>query len=134
MLILEKIRILGYNGGKSILGEYLHEIRKIKQNAFLNIETLPGIEVQVDWASCDSISCGKHKRKLYLFCMVLSYSRYMYISFTTSMDTNTFIACHIKAFKFFHGIPKTLLYDNLKSVVNFRYRKQIRFNALRQVD
>jgi transposase len=129
VLILEKIHTLGYNGGKSILGEYLLEIRKIKQNAFLNIETLPGIEAQVDWASCGSISCGEHKRKLYLFCMVLSYSRYMYISFTTSMDMNTFMACHIKAFRFFGGTPRSLLYDNLKSVVNFRYGKQITFNA-----
>jgi len=60
--------------------------------------------------------------------MVLSYSRYMYIAFTTSMDSDTFMACHIKAFRFFGGIPKTLLYDNLKSVVSFRYGKEITFN------
>ena len=128
VLILEKIKKEGYNGGKSILGEYLLKLCRKNKEAFNHIETLPGIEAQVDWASCGSISCGEHNRKLYLFCMVLSYSRYMYIAFTTSMDSDTFMACHIKAFRFFGGIPKTLLYDNLKSVVSFRYGKEITFN------
>lgn len=127
-LILEKIKQEGYQGGKSILGEYLLKLRcKIKE-AFNHIETLPGAEAQVDWASCATISCGNYSRKLYLFCMVLSYSRYTYIAFTTSMDSDTFMACHIKAFRFFGGIPKSLLYDNLKSVVSFRYGKEIIFN------
>jgi len=128
VLILEKIKKEGYKGGKSILGDYLLKMHRKNKEAFNHIESLPGIEAQVDWASCGSISCGEHNRRLYLFCMVLSYSRYMYISFTTSMDSDIFMACHIKAFRFFGGIPKTLLYDNLKSVVSFRYGKEITFN------
>ena len=128
VLILEKIKKEGYKGGKSILGDHLLKMHRKNKEAFNHIETLPGIEAQVDWASCGSISCGEHNRRLYLFCMVLSYSRYMYISFTTSMDSDIFMACHIKAFRFFGGIPKTLLYDNLKSVVSFRYGKEITFN------
>ena len=135
VLILEKIKQEGYAGGKSILGDYLLKIRNKNKEAFNHIETLPGAEAQVDWAGCGTISCGNYSRKLYLFCMVLSFSRYMYATFTTSMDSDTFMACHIKAFRFFGlsgsqtgGVPKSLLYDNLKSVVSFRYGKEIIFN------
>jgi transposase len=128
VLIFDTIRQEGYPGGKSILGDYLLKLRRKNKEAFHHIETLPGAEAQVDWASCGPISCGEHKRKLYLFCMVLSYSRCMYITFTTGMDSDTFMACHIKAFRFFGGQAKSLLYDNLKSVVSFRYGKDIILN------
>ncbi len=126
--LLEKITELGYSGQKSILGEYLQKIKKSKDEVYNNLTHLPGEEAQVDWGSCGTISVGEQNRKLYVFCIVLSYSRYMYMAFTTSMDMETFLACHIKAFRFFGGIPKALLYDNLKSVVSFRDGKRIVFN------
>lgn len=128
VLIFEKIKQAGYEGGRSILGDYLLKVRRRSKEAFHHIETLPAAEAQVDWASCGVISCGEYQRKLYLFCMVLSYSRFMYMTFTTAMDTDTFMACHIKAFRYFQGVPKSLLYDNLKSVVAFRYDREIILN------
>lgn len=127
--ILEEIRRSGYQGGRSILGEYLLELRGKERGAFFNVETLPGYQAQVDWASCGTISCGEHRRKLYLFCMVLSYSRLLYIEFTVSMDQDTFLGCHVHALDFFGGVPQTILYDNLKSVVSHRYGDHIVFNA-----
>jgi len=135
VLIFDKLKQEGYPGAKSILGDYLLKLRRKNKEAFHHIETLPGAEAQVDWASCGTIPCGMYQRKLYLFCMVLSYSRLMYITFTTRMDTDTFMACHIKAFRFFgalsgrrRGIAQALLYDNLKSVVAFRHGQDIIFN------
>lgn len=127
-LILEKIKAEGYEGGRSILGEYLLEVRRQSKEAYHHIETLPAAEAQVDWASVGSICCGEYNRKLYVFCMVLSYSRYMYMALTTSMDTDTFMACHIQAFRYFGGVAKSLLYDNLKTVVSFRHGNQIIYN------
>ncbi|WOE68830.1 DDE-type integrase/transposase/recombinase [Hydrogenimonas thermophila] len=49
--------------------------------------------------------------------MILGYSRYAYVHFTDNMRYETFEECHKKAFEFFGGIPKNILYDNLKSVV-----------------
>jgi len=129
VLILEKIKEKGYQGGKSILGDYLQLLRGKNKEAFLNIETLPGREAQADWAYCGEISCGKHKRKLYMFCMVLSFSRYLYIEFTVSMNLSVFLCCHIHAFNFFGGVPQSILYDNLRSVVRSRNGKDISFNG-----
>jgi transposase len=128
VLIYEAIKKQGYSGGRSILGDYLLQLRSKRKEAFNHLETLPGAQAQVDWACCGSISCGAQKRRLYLFCMVLSYSRYMYITFTTSMDSDSFMACHIKAFRYFGGVPNSLLYDNLKSVVAYRYGKEVMLN------
>jgi predicted transcriptional regulator len=62
VLILEKLKQMGYQGGKSILGDYLLLVRGKQQEAFLNIETLPGREAQADCAHCGDIPCCKHKR------------------------------------------------------------------------
>ena len=128
VLIFDELKKHGYSGGRSILGDYLLQLRRRRKEAFNHLESLPGAQAQVDWAYCGSIACGAHQRRLYLFCMVLSYSRYMFITFTTSMDSDSFMACHIKAFNYFSGIPKSLLYDNLKSVVSYRYGREVVLN------
>jgi hypothetical protein len=53
---------------------------------------------------------------VYAFVMVLSFSRMMFIRFTTSMKLATLIECHRVAFAFFGGVPKAILYDNMKQV------------------
>ena len=128
VLILEKIRKLGYQGGRSILGDYLRSLRPRVKNVYLPIETMPGEQAQVDWAYAGEISVGEHKRKLYLFCMILSYSRHFYFEPTVAMKQDIFLACHINAFRFFGGVPQSIVYDNLKSVVLSRLGKDIRFH------
>ena len=39
------------------------------------------------------------------------------VRFTNNMRQETFIECHKRAFEFFGGVPRAILYDNLKSVV-----------------
>jgi transposase len=127
-LILEKIRNHGFSGGKSIVYEYVAQLRNQQKEAFIPLQTLPGEQAQVDWAHCGTSCCGQHNRKLYVFCMTLSYSRYLFLEFTVSMDMDTFLACHVHAFNFFDGVPQHILYDNLKSVVIGRVGKEIIFN------
>jgi len=128
-LILEKIQALGYSGSRTILYDYVRQQRLGQQPAYIPLQMLPGEQAQVDWGYCDTISCGQHRRKLYVFCMTLSYSRYFFLEFTVSMDMDTFLACHIHAFNFLAGVPKTILYDNLKSVVTQRIGQEVTFNA-----
>jgi hypothetical protein len=49
--------------------------------------------------------------------MVLGFSRIRYVEFTPTQDLLTFLECHLRAFEYFNGISKVILYDNLKSVV-----------------
>lgn len=80
---------------------------------------LAGEEAQVDYGYAglmkDPTSCKL--RKSYAFVMTLSYSRYRYVEFSFKQDTRSWISSHIKAFKFFGGVPHAILLDNLKAGV-----------------
>jgi hypothetical protein len=62
------------------------------------------------------------------FVMVLSYSRKIYLHFYLNQRTENFLRGHEKAFQSFGGVPRVLLYDNLKSAVLERQGDAIRFN------
>ena len=126
--LLIELRRIGYPGGYSQLKRYIAGLRPKTDTAFLRIETLPGEQAQVDWANCGTIQVGSAIRKLSAFVMVLSYSRMIYIEFTLSQCLEDFLSAHLNAFRFFGGIPKKILYDNLKAVVLSRVGRDIRFN------
>jgi len=63
------------------------------------------------------------------FVMVLSYSRAIYLKFFYSHGMSSFLKGHEEAFRSFAGVPRTCLYDNLKSVVTERNGSAIRFNT-----
>jgi hypothetical protein len=60
--------------------------------------------------------------------MVLSWSRALHAVFTLDQKTENFLFGHVGAFEYFHGVPRVLLYDNLKSAVIERLGKAIHFN------
>lgn len=84
----------------------------------IHIKTEPGQEGQVDFGYIGNIrgSNGKN-RKLYVFVMTLSHSRYRYVEFTFSQDQVSWAWLHINAFNFFGGIPSRIILDNLKAGV-----------------
>ncbi|WP_456374135.1 IS21 family transposase [Methanocaldococcus sp.] len=115
-VIFQEILEMGYEGKIRILQSYMSKLYnnflEFKEEKLIRFETSPGEQAQVDWTL---IKGGKNK--IYAFVMILGYSRYAYVHFTGDMKYETFEACHLKSFEFFGGIPKTILYDNLKSVV-----------------
>lgn len=116
--ILEEIQRQGYNGKISVLREHMAGLRHDKTyHAVLRFETVPGQQAQMDWGEFGTIEVDGETRKLHGFIAVLGYSRVRYLEFTTSMDTYTLIRCHINAFRFFGGVTKEILYDNMKQVV-----------------
>lgn len=127
--ILLEIRKQGYQGGYTVLKEYVRELRPASAPAaFLRIETQPGEFAQVDWANIGSVTIGNARRQLSCFVMVLSYSRMMYLEFTLSQRAEDFMAAHVNAFRYFGGVPKHINYDNLKTVVLSRVGAEIRFH------
>jgi len=127
-VIYDELRRQGYAGKIRILREYLAGVRPNQKEVYLRIETAPGEQMQVDWANCGSIVVGQATRKLSAFVAVLSYSRLMYLEFTLSQCQEDFIRCHINAFRYFSGVCRKILYDNLKLVVLSRVGSEVRFN------
>ena len=60
--------------------------------------------------------------------MVLSYSRQIFLRFFFGNAMANFLRGHVAAFESFGGIPRVLLYDNLKSAVLERVGQAIHFN------
>jgi transposase len=118
--LLEEIRGMGYDGGVHTLRRFLQSLgskSKRLSKATIRFETPPGRQAQADWAYCGRFSDASGRIiPIYGFVIVLSFSRYMYVEFTTSMKLETLIACHLAAFSYFGGWPETLLYDNMKQI------------------
>ncbi len=115
--IFQRLGEAGYEGGISILKDYVHRIRPRHQEAFLKLDFAAGEAAQIDWGEWGTIGVGSTRRRLSFFVMVLCYSRRMYLEFTVSQTMEFFLACHENAFATFGGVPSRLMVDNLKSAV-----------------
>jgi len=112
-----RIKDNGFDGGSTIVKDYVRKVRPPKTKAYLKLSFAPGECAQVDWGSYGSVNVGSTRRRLSFFVMVLCYSRMMYVEFTVSQTMEHFLACHQNAFDFFGTIPKKIMVDNLKSAV-----------------
>jgi transposase len=127
--LLLELRDRGYAGGVSVVRRYVAKIRAPRQRkAYLRVETDPGEQAQVDWGSFGQIRIGATQRPLSAFAMVLSWSRMLFIDFSLDQQADTFLRMHQRAFAAFGGIPKKLLYDNLKTVVLHHVGSTVQFN------
>jgi len=127
--LLEMIRHRGYPGSVWPLRSLVRRVRPVSRHeAFFRLTTLPGEQGQVDWGSFGSIPIGRTKRSLSCFVMVLSWSRALFARFVLDQTLESFLRCHVAAFDAFGGVPRALLYDNLKTAVLERAGDVIRFH------
>ena len=112
-VLLREIVALGYTGGGSQLRAYMHGLKPVLPlDPVVRFETAAGEQMQVDW-----VEFRKGKNPLYAFCATLGFSRASFVEFVTDMKVETLIACHNHAFEYFGGVPRKVLYDNMKTVV-----------------
>ena len=72
MVLLREIRELGYEGGYTMLKDYVHPRRHPRQpKATVRFETKPGEQAQVDWGVFSYIGEDGRKRRMWAFVMVL---------------------------------------------------------------
>jgi transposase len=126
--LFEMVRDRGYRGSVVQLRRHVATIRPTPREAFLRLVTLPGEQAQVDWGHFGTIRVGHAKRPLSCFVMVLSWSRAVFARFALDQTLESFMRGHVEAFAAFGGVPRTILYDNLKSVVLDRAGDHVRFN------
>lgn len=126
--IFQMIRDRGYGGSVVQLRRFVSCIRPAHKEAFLRLSTFPGEEGQVDWANFGEVLIGRAHRKLSCFVITLSYSRGLYFEFFFDQKMESFLRGHTNAFEDWQGLPRVLLYDNLRSVVLERRGDAIHFN------
>lgn len=127
--LYEMVKERGYEGRPDHFRAVVarHRPRKPAE-AFLRLATLPGEQAQVDWASFGHVEVEGTRRPLVAFVMVLSWSRWMFLRFGVDQRMGSFLAHHAAAFEELGGVPRVLLYDNLKSAVTQRIGDAIVFN------
>jgi transposase len=118
--LMAEIRPMGYEGSIGTLRRYLATLdddARRERKLTVRFETPPGHQAQVDWGYAGTmLDAHGRSRPVYVFIFVLSYSRVLHIRFTTSMNLETLIDCHRRAFAHLGGWPKQILYDNMKQV------------------
>ncbi|MCP4364962.1 MAG: IS21 family transposase [Planctomycetes bacterium] len=116
--LFQKVGRLGYEGGYTLVKEYVRKIRPPRrEEAHGDYHPEPGQCGQVDFGHCGLIRVGKELKKVYVFVMVLSWSRMMYLKFILRENMEHFLTCHQKAFEFFGAVPQTLRPDCCKVAV-----------------
>jgi transposase len=115
--ILQRLREEGYDGGITILRDYVRRIRPPKRPVYLKLHFSPGECAQVDWGAYRTVAVDNTRRRLSFFVMVLAFSRRIYVEFTVSQTMEHFLACHEHAFAAWGGVPSKIMVDNLKSAV-----------------
>jgi transposase len=126
--IYQMIRDRGYPGSVVQLRRVVACLRPAYKEAFLRLRTFAGEQGQVDWAHFGEVAVGRARRRLSCFVITLSYSRGLYFEFFFDQIMESFLRGHVHAFEDWEGLPRILLYDNLRSVVLERRGDAIHFH------
>jgi len=125
--LYREIKSMGYEGSEELVKKYLQPYRSEKKNELtMRFETLPGQQAQADWKKMGCINFKDGiKKHTSCFSIVLGYSRDMFNKYYFSENMENCIDAHIDAFNYFGGVPREILYDQMKQVLLEEYSKGI---------
>lgn len=126
--LYQMLRDRGYDGSIRQLRRIVFKLRPAPREAFLRLSTLQGEQGQADWASFGQVRIGNATRRLSCFVITLSYSRALYLEFFLDQTLESLLRAHVNAFQDWQGLPRSILYDNMKQVVLERFGDSIRFH------
>ena len=105
----------GYAGGITIVRDYVHEQRQRQREMFVPLRHDPG-HAQVDFGEALAV-IGGEERKIHFFAMDLPHSDACLVQAYPAESSEAFCEGHNVSFEFFGGVPRSILYDNLKLAV-----------------
>ncbi len=103
----------GYVGGYDAVMVFARQVRpRSVEEAVVRFETAPGHQAQVDFARFHFPWGVRHA-----LLVVLGYSRLLWLGFYIRQDMRTLFAGLETAFACFGGVPRELLFDQMKAVI-----------------
>lgn len=128
-VIFQECRQRGYTGSQTILREYIHPKRPLRENRLtIRYETEPGRQLQSDWGELTVQVMGR-PRKVYFIVNTLGFSRRFHFWCTDSYDAEHTYEGIIRSFEYFGGVTREVLVDNQKSaVLRHVIGEAVRFN------
>lgn len=119
--LLREIAARGYGGCYSMVRDEVRALRPAGggKGFAVRFETLPGEQAQVDFAQFRVSFTDEPGvvHIVWLFSIVLGYSRLIWGRFAHRQTMQTVLACHKAAFEAFGGVPRQILYDRMKTAV-----------------
>lgn len=111
--LFEEVRQAGYTGGYTQVKELVRSLRpQPVVEPIRRFETPPGHQAQVDFAHFQ-LPWGKR----FALLIVLGYSRLLWLRFFERQTMSVLISGLEEAFSFFGGVPKEILFDQMRAVV-----------------
>lgn len=119
VLIHERLKEeLGLEVSYSTVMRTIRRLNKSEPESFVPLICGPGEEAQVDFGDAGRFGLADGRRgRVWVFVMVLSYSRQAYYEVVRDQRVSTFIRCQRHAFEYFGGVPQRVKLDNLKAGV-----------------
>ena len=96
---------------------YVVRLQKKTPQLVRRMEVAAGEEAQVDFGTGAWITADGKRRRSWVFRIVLSHSRKAYSEAVFHQNAEAFIGALENSFRYFGGVPKTLVIDNLKAAV-----------------
>ena len=129
--LYDMLRERGYQGSVRTLRRYVQDARpRPKTEAFLRLQTLPGEQAQVDWAHVGQLQVRGGQRALWVFILVLAYSRACFAELVFSLDVHSLRRSLVRAAVALGGLTRQWLFDNAKTIVLERQGDAVRFHPL----
>ena len=105
----------GFTGKITIVKDYVAGWRQRTQEMFVPLIHPPG-HAQADFGEAIGV-IGGVECKIHFFAMDLPHSDAIFVAAYPAETTEAFCDGHVKAFTFFDGVPKSILYDNTRIAV-----------------
>jgi len=129
--LLAMLQARGYTGSVRTLRRHVRAVRPApRKEVFVRTETLPGEQAQIDWAHAGKLRIGTTERPLWLFVIVLKYSRALWAEFVLDLGAVSLCRSLVRAAAYFEGVTRQWLFDNAKSVVVDRRGDVVRFHTM----
>jgi transposase len=111
--LFDEIRGAGYTGGITRVRDFVARVRpRPEPEPVIRFETPPGRQAQVDFATV-RLPWGTR----YALLVVLGYSRLLWLHFYARQTMTAVLAGLEAAFGYFGGVPRELLFDQMRAVI-----------------
>ena len=106
----------GFTGGESTVRRWVNLLRDESGEAYMPLHFALGEAAQVDWGEATFYLRGERTRAN-LLCFRLCGSRHIDVRAYPRKDLESFLEGHIGFFERIGGVPRTMIYDNLRTAV-----------------
>ncbi len=129
--IYNELKKLRYEGSSRSVRRFVETLRPASRPSrdYRRFETPPGHQAMVDLGEKRGVRISGGRQTVYFIAMVLSRSRRKYVEwFERPIDTEMLLRFHESAFGYFEGVPRQMVYDQMKLAVLEERYGEVEFN------